>query len=352
MISNMRRVYIDNLKWMFIFLLIPYHAAMAWNVWGEPNYIFFEGNKIISSIVVFLNPYFMPFMFLAAGISTRFALQKRTIRQYLVERLKRLLMPFVFGTLLIMPLMTYIADKFNCGYHGNLFEHYLVFFHKFTDLTGADGGFSVGQFWFILYLFLISCLSLGLIVLQKKVMPECRIDLPLWMICLFGLPLPFLHELLSIGGKSIAEYMYMFLTGYYIFSSETISKTENYKWLFLCIGSIAAFLYVYFILWSAGQYPMLKISKYVSEWFMSAGLLGIGKKYFLFHGKVSQYMTKRSYGFYVFHYICIVLMQYVMYQWYPENIVLLYMMPVLGAYCLTFMCCEICIRIPILHCFI
>lgn len=36
----MRKHYIDNLRWITILLLIPYHAAMAWNVWGEPNYIF------------------------------------------------------------------------------------------------------------------------------------------------------------------------------------------------------------------------------------------------------------------------------------------------------------------------
>ena len=37
--------------------------------------------------------------------------------------------------------MTYIADKFNYSYQGNLFQHYAVFFTHFTDLTGADGVF-------------------------------------------------------------------------------------------------------------------------------------------------------------------------------------------------------------------
>ena len=60
---NMRKYYVDNIRWIIILLLVPYHAAMAWNVWGEPNYICFESNKIISSIVVFFSPYFMPLMF-------------------------------------------------------------------------------------------------------------------------------------------------------------------------------------------------------------------------------------------------------------------------------------------------
>ena len=69
---SMRKYYVDNIRWIVILLLVPYHAAMAWNVWGEPNYIYFESNKIISSIVVFFSPYFMPLMFFIAGISTRF----------------------------------------------------------------------------------------------------------------------------------------------------------------------------------------------------------------------------------------------------------------------------------------
>ena len=112
---SMRKYYIDNIRWMIILLLVPCHAAMAWNVWGEPNYIYFEGNKIISSIVVFFSSYFTPLMFLIAGISTRYALQKRTIGQYVLERTEKLLIPFIFGTVVIMPPMTYIADKFKIG---------------------------------------------------------------------------------------------------------------------------------------------------------------------------------------------------------------------------------------------
>ena len=88
----MRNNYIDNLRWILLLILIPYHTSQAWNTWDEPNYIIFEGNRLISSIIVFFSPYFMPLLFLLAGIST-----------------------------------------------------------KYTDLTGADGGFSVGQFCFFCY---------------------------------------------------------------------------------------------------------------------------------------------------------------------------------------------------------
>ena len=155
----MRKYYIDNLRWLILLVLIPYHIAQAWNTWNEPNYIFFEGNRFISSIIVFFSPYFMPLLFLLAGISTRYALKKRTGREYLTERVKRLLVPLLFGTIVLMPVMTYIADLFHNSYNGGFIQHYAVFFTKFTDLIGADGGFSFGQFWFILYLFIISVVT-------------------------------------------------------------------------------------------------------------------------------------------------------------------------------------------------
>ena len=64
-----------------------------------------------------------------------------------------------------MPIMTYLADRFNYSYSGGFVEHYAIFFTKYTDLIGADGGFSLGQFWFLLYLFIISVVGVGVITL-------------------------------------------------------------------------------------------------------------------------------------------------------------------------------------------
>lgn len=349
----MRKYYIDNLKSIIIFLLIPYHAAMAWNTWGEPNYIYFEGNKLLSSIIVFLSPYFMPILFLMAGIGTSFALQKRTTVQYVLERCKRLLIPFAFGTLLLMPAMTYLADTFNCGYEGDLIRHYRIFFTKFTDLTGADGGFSVGQFWFIVYLFVISLIAVGIISVQKKIKPDCKRNIPFWAVCLLGLPLPFLHEILSIGGKSLAEYTYIFLIGYYVFSNDKIvDSAEKHKWFLLFIGVTAAILNVYLFIWSDIQYPLLNTTvKFIAEWFMILPLLGTGKRYLNFSERISRYLSQRSYAFYTWHYIWVVFFQYFMFGVCSDNTMLMYIVPVILACVATLLCCEISLRIPFL-CFL
>ena len=67
MTLKMRKHYIDNLRWIILLILIPYHTSQAWNTWGEPNYISIEGNRLISSIIVFFSHYFMPLLFVLAG---------------------------------------------------------------------------------------------------------------------------------------------------------------------------------------------------------------------------------------------------------------------------------------------
>ncbi|MCI6714690.1 MAG: acyltransferase family protein, partial [Lachnospiraceae bacterium] len=82
--------YIDNLRSITVFLLVLYHIALAYNSWGEANYIFFERVNPIASIVVFISPWFMPLMFLLAGVSASFSMKKRGVTAFIKERLKRL----------------------------------------------------------------------------------------------------------------------------------------------------------------------------------------------------------------------------------------------------------------------
>lgn len=350
---GVRKPYIDNLRWITLLILIPFHTAMAWNVWGEPNYISFEGNKLISSIIVFFSPYFMPLLFVIAGISTRFALQKRTSKEYLIERVKRLFIPFLFGTIVFMPIMSYIGDKFNCSYSEGFFQHYVVFFTKYTDLTGADGGFSLGQFWFILYLLIISIVSVGILTLLKKVISISEKAIPFWIVFVLGLPLPLLSELLSIGGKSLVEYLYLFMIGYFVFADERIvNKTEKNSRFLFSIGLVASILNVYLFIWADREYIFLNtIAKYISEWFMVIALIGLSKKYLNFNGKVSNYMRKRSFMFYTYHFIWVVLFQYLLYGIIGNHIFVLFIGTVLLSYIMTFVCCEISVRIPFL-CFV
>ena len=351
----MRKHFIDNIRWLIILLLIPYHAAQAFNTWGELNYICFSPNKVISSFIVFCSPFYMPVMFLLAGASTYYALKKRSYGQFIVERIKRLMIPFVFGTLSLCPFLAYIGDKTNFGYDGGFFEHYRTFFTKWTDLSGFDGGFGVGQFWFLYFLFVISLVSIGIIALVNKLFKDKKSsrDIPFWVICLFVIPLPFLYDLLKVGGKSFAEYLYVFLIGYYVFSNDSVlEKTEKYRYLTLTVGLISAIADVYMFIWSGKDFGIANVvAKAFAEWFMILALIGIGKNLLDRSGRISDYLSRRSFLFFSLHFVWIVLFQYWFSELFKTNIVLMYVIPVLCAYIATFICSEICYRIPLL-CFL
>ena len=351
----MRKHFIDNLRWMDVLLLIPYHAAQAFNCWGELNYICFAPDRVLSSFIVFLSPFFMPLLFLLAGMSTGYALKKRSIPQYILERTKRLIVPFLFGTLVFCPIMAYIGDKTNFGYSGGFFEHYKVFFTKWTDLSGFDGGFGVGQFWFLYFLFVISLVAVGLIALIGRIFgkKEGKRGLPFALLCLFVVPFPFLYDLLAVGGKSFAEYLYVFLIGYYVFSKDTvIEKAEKYRYPSLVIGLLAGGADVYMFIWSGKDFGIANvIAKAFTEWFMILALIGIGKKRLDRAGKLSAYMSQRSFPYFSFHFLWVVLFQYLFSSVFEGNTLLLYIVPIIPAVILTFLCAEICIRLPFL-CFL
>lgn len=351
----MRKHYIDNIRWSAISVLIIYHAAMAFNTLGEPNYITLHGSRAVISIVVFQSPFLMPLLFLLAGVSTKYSLCRRTASEYIKERVTKLLIPLTFTTFTILPVMTYLADRFNCGYSGSFVLHYKVFFTRLTDMTGADGGFSVGHLWFLAYLFVISCLFIATSGLQKRintaVLKSSRH--PTVMILLAGLPIIVFHELLSIGGKSILEYLYLFMLGYHFFSDDdVIGNLSAHRRPMLCAGLCVSVLNTYLFLWcdqdTAAVRAANTLTRTLAEWLMLLAVTGLAKARFDRENTVTRYMVQRSFLFYILHYIWIVLFQYILYDSLGGNTALMFLLPLLPAYAATLISCEICIHIPVL----
>ena len=113
------------------------------------------------------------------------------------------------------------------------------------------------------------------------------------------------------------------------------------------VGLIATILNVYLFVWSDVELTFLNIiTKYVSEWIMVIALIGLAKRYLNFGGKTSDYMNKRSFLFYIYHFIWVVLFQYILYGFVGNKTVVLFIGSVLMSYLMTSICCEISIRVP------
>ncbi len=345
----MRKHYIDNLRWMAVLMLFPYHVFMIYNSFGEGFYIKGADIALTSGFIVVTGRWFMPLLFAVAGASSAFALRKRNAVEYVKERVMKLMVPFVFGILLLIPPQTYFAERFHNGYSGGYFEQYALFF-KVKDLLGYDGGFTPGHLWFILYLFIISLFSLPIMrayLKSKKRLPLQSVPFFTWLL-LFIVPL-LGFPILNIGGKSFGEYFVYFMFGYFLLSDESIlEKAEQHRFPLLLTSIVASII---LLLWWRGaikHVPSIAVDAYSHfyAWTTILALLGLARRYLNFQNKLTDYFSKSSFAVYVFHQTWIVAAAY--YTFTVTNNAVVQMLAILcTSVAATFASYELCKRIAI-----
>jgi len=344
----MRKDYIDNIRWICILILIPYHTFMIYNAFGENFYI--EGQSIIgtSAFVATLSPWFMPLLFALAGISSYYALQKRTPLEYAKERVLKLLIPLIAGILLVVPAQTFIAERFHNGFTGGYLYQYVLFFTGPTDLTGTRGGFTPAHLWFILFLFVISMVALPLmLVWKRKQLDMDKMPLVL-LVLLFALPLV-LTPILDIG-HSFGRYFGYFILGYMFLSADSVlEKLDKYRIpllgiAVLCvIGNVFVF---HFYINNNLNAPQIVFNIFQSfyGWIAVLAVLGLGRHYCNFRNKATAYLTAASFPVYIFHQSWVIVAAYVMFM-LTENALAQIVLIIAASFVLTYATYEICKRI-------
>jgi hypothetical protein len=277
---------------------------MIFNNFGENFYVRGPGEAALNAFILIVSPWFMPLMFALAGISTAYALERRTSKQYAAERLTKLFIPFAAGLLLLIPVQTYFAERFHNGYTGGYFQQYILFFTKPTDLSGYTGGFTPGHLWFILYLFVISLVMLPIIQWYRKgrhKLPTDRMTVPLL------LPMFILTSLLSLvlnlGGKSVGYFLGYFSLGFFILSADAIQrKLEKNRWLLLA-AFVALTAVKYIFREDITRYSDILYGLFHDfvAWLGILSLLGLGKRYLEVGNKVTRYFAEGSFPIYIFH---------------------------------------------------
>lgn len=304
-----RKPYIDNLRNLTILLLFPVHTFMIWNDFGSGFYIWQGEEKVLSTLIVLVNPWFMPILFVLAGISARYAFQKYTVREFLIQRMKKLLIPFLFGLVVLVPFQTLYARKFFEHYAGGILENLKYFFTHLTDFSGYDGAFTPGHLWFILFLFLISIMALAPFYFLPYERVSKRMErVPAFgILCLF-IPVWLMYYLGNFGGFSIGKNFALYLAGYYVLSNDEILDRleKNIKWLSgLCFLETIALVLLYY-----------KFSYYGDLWINFIGwntilvLLILARKFLNKSNGFTVYFNKASYPIYILHQSVLVALAY------------------------------------------
>lgn len=343
----MRKYYIDNIRILCILLLFPFHAAMIFNNFGESWYIHSQGEIWATFFIKSVYPWWMSILFALAGISTVYALKKRTAKQYVKERFFKLFVPILSAIIFLIPVQTYLADLYFHHYKGNYFEHLPIYF-TLTDWSGYDGHFTPAHTWFLIYLFVISMVSLPLMIWYKN--REKKLNgskmtmgkiLPMFLVILIATPI------LEIGGKSVGEFAVCFLLGYFILSEEEVQdRLEKY---YIPLG----IAWVIFIITRCGMYQMglsNSLIWYVEQQILSwAGILAIialGKRFLEFNNAFTKYFAPAAFPIYYFHQSIVVIVGYIIVR-HIQGTFIQYVSIVSVSFVLTVFMYEICRRMVV-----
>ncbi|MCX4353197.1 MAG: acyltransferase [Lachnospiraceae bacterium] len=343
----MRKPYIDNLRNLTILLLFPVHTFMIWNDFGSRFYIWKGEEKVPSTLIVLVNPWFMPILFVLAGISARYAFKKYTVSAFLIQRVKKLLIPFLFGLVALVPLQTLYARKFFDHYEGGILENLQYYFTHLTDFSGYDGAFTPGHLWFILFLFLISIMALAPFHFYPYERVRKRVErMPAFGILFLFIPVWLMYYLGNFGGFSIGKNFALYLAGYYVLSNDSILEKleKNIKWLFgLCLMETIASAALYY-----------KFSYYGDLWIHLIGwnsilvLLILARKFLNNSNGFTVYFNQASYPVYILHQSILVALAY----YVVKNITGIFLQVVCiwtGSFGLTILAYHLIRKIPLVR---
>ena len=92
-----RKNYLDNIRWITLCVVILYHVFYIFNSSGVISNIGVNGIKELDTICVFTYPWIMCLLFVVSGVSAKYSLDKKTNKEFIKDRTKRILVPSIIG---------------------------------------------------------------------------------------------------------------------------------------------------------------------------------------------------------------------------------------------------------------
>lgn len=343
----MRKIYLDNIRGATVIVVLVYHVFYMFNGVGILGGISGAANiPVFDTIACMIYPWFMVLLFVIAGMSARYALQKRTGKQFIKERAVKLLVPSTLGLFVVHWITGYLNIKMGGGLE--YIPKLLVY-----PISAISG---IGPLWFIQMLFLFSCILVLLRKVDKadKIWSQCqKVNTPfvlLLVLCIYGTAQILNMPVLTMYRFGI--YFVSFLIGYYIFSHDRVQEIiEKICIPMLCLAVVGAVLYA--VLYGGSDYTspscLQSITTNIYLWIVVIAILGCGKRYFNYETPLTHYITKSSFGIYILHYPILMVICYILHSYFDFPAILNYIIALIFEVAITFAAYEIVKRIPIIR---
>jgi fucose 4-O-acetylase-like acetyltransferase len=151
-----RLAYLDNLRWALITGVVLIHLSVTYGV--PADWTYYEGGEVAPFVALPLllvaaigANFAMGLFFLIAGYFTPAAYDCKGTRRYLIDRFKRLGIPWLIYEVLINPLIHYAVDVHGGDCEGALYDcrYQGTFWQYLKEYPGAKGSIGDGPVWFL-----------------------------------------------------------------------------------------------------------------------------------------------------------------------------------------------------------
>jgi hypothetical protein len=346
-VTSSRKFYIDNIRSVTVVIVIIYHVIYLFNSVGVPKTIGIDGIPVFDIFCYPVYPWFMTIMFLLAGMSAKYALQKRNGKYFIKERVQKLLIPLIGGMFLLAWINGWVTNQYVDIFEGNNVPVIVKYFIYCL---------MIGPLWFNLELFIVSLVLLVFRKIDKRErlwVTAGKINIP----GLFLLVIPFWGSSFLLNTPLVTTfrngiYLFSFLAGYYVFSHEkTIQALVRIRFITLIIAIILGIIETYcfygknFTADDCLQHPLTN----VYSWIMMLAILGFSKKHFDITNIFLQYVRSRSFYWYLCHYPIMAFSAYFLTSYFKFPMFYNYILLLIVGFGLTLLFCETIKIIPILR---
>lgn len=314
-----RRYDIDWLRVIAIALLLIYHAAIVFQPWGALIGFITSQESILGLWIpmAMLNVWRIPLLFFVSGMGMAFAMRRRNVKEIIMERFQRILIPLLFGMVIIVPIHIYIWQTY------------------YNQTPTYEWG--RGHLWFLANIFMYVLMVLPIVYAEKRFLgTEVKAVIKKVMGNPFGILVvlvPFIVEVFVIKPVSFELYAmtwHGFFLGFIAFTSGFVMiKTGQQFWnmlkqwwwsyLLLAIGLYTARLLYY-------QLNGPSYLKCIESVLWIYSFMGVGYRYLNKPSRVLAYLSQSAYPVYILHMV---------FLYWGATLILPLIMPVIFKYFLV-----------------
>lgn len=307
-----RRPDIDALRVGATYLLLAFHTA---KVYDEAPFYHLkneQSSEAVGVFTAFVHQWHMPLFFLLAGWALATSLQRRGPVQVRRERVRRLFVPLVAGSVLMGPVIRHVELRRIDGVDEPFWSYLPTFF--------TPDRFSWSHLWFLAYLFTFTLLYLPLLTRldRRQHLPVRRAHLVWAVVVLIVLQVALRHiwpgfQNLVWDWANFSFYSAFFIGGWLIGRFPTVDELVDRHWRVAgLVGLAAAAIQAPFWLdrWSNDSvvgYVIYFTLSSVAAAGIVLGLLGWARRTLQRDSPALRWLADSAFPVYVLHQIAVVI---------------------------------------------